>query len=262
MALDVAALAPTFGRYEFVIRRIHSLTGLVPIGAYLAFHLTTNASILDGLDAYQYRVDQISSLGPTTIFLLEWPFIFLPIIFHAVIGMFIVARGERNVTRYAYAGNIRYTLQRWTGVIAFFFIFWHVFQMHGWLRFEWWHGFVQRFGGAEFDPANAITAAEAIRRSIWIQAFYVLGVLACVYHLANGVWTFGITWGLWTSPNAQRWANVLALAIGAFLAMIGIAALVGMATVKAPRSEAVPADVVSIEAPAHTAARPADTFKR
>ncbi len=152
--------APAFGRYEFIIRRLHSLTGLVPVGAYLAFHLATNASILDGLDAYQTRVDQIAGLGPTTIFLLEWPFIFLPIIFHAVIGILIVCRGERNVGSYPYLGNIRYTLQRWTGVIAFVFIFWHVFHMHGWLRFSWWHeGVARRFGGAQFDPADAFTAA-------------------------------------------------------------------------------------------------------
>lgn len=37
-----------FGRHEFVIRRLHSLTGLVPIGGYLCFHLATNAVVLDG----------------------------------------------------------------------------------------------------------------------------------------------------------------------------------------------------------------------
>ena len=37
-----------------------------------------------------------------------------------------------------YGGNVRYTLQRWTGVIAFVFILWHVFHMHGWIRADWW----------------------------------------------------------------------------------------------------------------------------
>ena len=42
----------------------------------------------------------------------------------------------------------------------------------------------------------------------WCGIAYVVGVLAACYHLANGLWTMGITWGVWTSPNAQSWANV------------------------------------------------------
>jgi len=235
--VHVPVCAPSFGRCEFAIRRLHSLTGLVPLGAYLAFHLATNAAILDGLAAYQYRVDQIASLGPTTIFLLEWPLIFLPILFHGFLGMLIVCRGKRNVAQYPYLGNLRYTLQRWTGVVAMAFVLWHVFHMHGWFRFAWWHeGVARPLGGAQFDPAHGFTAAEAIRSSLWIQAFYAVGVLAAVYHLANGLWTFGITWGVWTSPRAQRWANVPCVAVGLFLAVVGVAALVGMATAQPARS--------------------------
>jgi succinate dehydrogenase / fumarate reductase cytochrome b subunit len=229
--------AISFGRHEFVIRRLHSLTGLIPIGGYLAFHLLTNASILDGPEAFQHRVDQIHRLGPTTLLLLEWPFIFLPILFHGVIGMLIVLRGQRNLADYPYLGNIRYTLQRVTGVIAFAFILYHVFHMHGWLRFDWWHEHVARpWGGARFQPEDALSAARAIQASVWIQVVYTIGVLACVYHLANGVWTMGITWGVWTGPNAQRWANVPAVALGLFLAVVGMGALFGMSTVDTARS--------------------------
>ncbi len=229
--MDLSDYAPSFGRYEFVIRRLHSLTGLVPVGGYLAFHLLTNGSILDGPSAFQYRVDQIHSLGPTTLFLLEWPFIFIPILFHGVIGMVIVMRGKRNLADYPYTGNIRYTLQRVTGVIAFVFILFHVFHMHGWLRFDWWYEHVARpLGGAQFHPENALSAAKAIQESVWVQVAYAIGVLACVYHFANGLWTMGITWGVWTSPNAQRWANIPAAALGAFLAVVGMGALIGMAT--------------------------------
>lgn len=240
--MALPSCGPSLGQYDFLIRRLHSLTGIVPIGGYLAFHLATNAAILDGPEAFQHRVDQLHQLGPTTIFLLEWPFIFLPIIFHAAVGVFIVCRGNRNIANYPYTGNIRYTLQRWTGVLAFAFILWHVFHMHGWLRFEWWEeGIARRFGGAQFKPEDAYTAALAIRSSIWVQAFYVIGVLACVYHLANGIWTFGITWGIWTSSNAQRWANIPAIGVGVFLAVVGIAALVGMVTANPPQPPFAPA---------------------
>ena len=220
------------GRYEFVIRRLHSMLGLVPVGGYLAFHLLMNGAILDGLPTFQRRVDAIQSLGPSTLFLLEWPFIFLPILLHGIIGLAIVCRGKRNVATYPYLENIRYTLQRWTGVIAFLFIAYHVFHMHGWLRYDWWVQWVAKpLGGKQFDPTSALSAALAIRSSLWIEIVYAIGVLACVYHFANGLWTMGITWGVWTSPRAQRWANYPCLAFGLFLAVVGFGALWGMITV-------------------------------
>jgi succinate dehydrogenase / fumarate reductase cytochrome b subunit len=226
-----------FGRYEFVIRRLHSLLGLIPIGGYMFIHLATNATILDGAETFQSRVDQINSLGPTTLLLVEWTFIFLPILFHGLVGLIIVSRGERNIVSYPYVQNFRYTLQRWTGVIAFAFIMWHVFQMHGWFRWEWWHTHVALpLGGAKFDPKHAAsTAVATIQGSAVVRVAYVVGVLACVYHLANGVWTMGITWGVWTSPRAQRWANIPCTAFGIVLAIAGIAALWGMQTFPAAR---------------------------
>jgi succinate dehydrogenase / fumarate reductase cytochrome b subunit len=223
--------ASIFGRHEFVVRRLHSLLGLVPIGGFLAFHLVTNASILDSVEIFQERVDIIHGLGPTTLFFLEWAFIFLPILGHGLIGIIIVTRGERNVIGYPFAGNIRYTLQRATGVIAFLFILWHVLHMHGWLKFPWWVSNVATpLGGAKFDPEYVATAAQAIQASPVIVVIYAVGILSSVYHLANGLWTMGITWGIWTSPSAQRWANIPCAAFGLILAIVAIGALAGMAT--------------------------------
>ncbi len=240
--MEANCLAPSLGRYEFVLRRLHSLTGLMPIGGYLAFHLLTNASIIDGVEVYQRRADQIHELGVTTVvLLLEWPIIFIPILFHGILGIVIVSRGKRNVADYPFIGNIRYTLQRWTGVIAFLFIIWHVFHMHGWFKASWWvENVVRPLGGGRFDPHNAYTAAQAIQESVWVQAMFFVGVLASVYHFANGLWTMGITWGVWTSPRAQRWANVPCAAVGVFLACAGVAALIGMLVADKPGAGQVP----------------------
>ncbi len=228
--------ASVFGRHEFLVRRLHSLLGLVPVGGFLVFHLATNMSMLDGVEAFQYRVNQIHDLGPTTIMMLEWPFIFLPILLHGIVGLIIVCRGKRNLRHYPYLGNFRYTLQRWTGVIAFVFIVLHVFHMHGWLKFQWWTNAVARpLGGAQFDPDHAITAAEALQASVFIQIVYAAGILACVYHFANGLWTMGITWGVWTGTRAQHRAGIPCAAIGLFLAIVGLGALFGMVTAHVPQ---------------------------
>ena len=58
-----------------------------------------------------------------------------------------------------------------------------------------------------------------------IIAIYVLGILAAVYHLANGLWTMGITWGVWTTPHSQRWANVPCALFGVGLLVVGWGAL-------------------------------------
>ena len=86
-----------FGRHEFVIRRLHSLTGVLFVGGYLAFHLATNAAVIDGPATYQRRANQIHAVGPTTLFFLEWGLVLLPILFHGFIGLVIVTRGKRNV---------------------------------------------------------------------------------------------------------------------------------------------------------------------
>jgi succinate dehydrogenase / fumarate reductase cytochrome b subunit len=222
--------ASIFGRHEFIVRRVHSLLGLVPVGAFLIVHLATNVTILDGPATFQARVDQIHSLGPLTLLFVEWAFIFLPILLHGLVGLAIVARGHRNVLYYPYLGNIRYTLQRWTGVIALVFIVWHVFHTRGWFENEWWMAHVTRpLGGGTFDAHRAAaTAVAAVQAARWIAAAYALGTLASVYHLANGLWTMGITWGLWTSPHAQRWASGACLLAGLGLAGLGLAALLGL----------------------------------
>ena len=111
-------LASIFGRHEFAIRRLHSLIGLIPVGAFLFVHLVTNVSILDGPATFQARVDQIHSIGPVTLLCVEWLFIFLPILFHGVDRSDDrrpgpTQRAQLSRTR----ENVRYTLQRWTGVI-------------------------------------------------------------------------------------------------------------------------------------------------
>jgi len=118
------------GRHEFFIRRLHSASGLW-IGAYMCVHLLTNASVLNGAGTFQDQVETIHHLG-RALPLVEWSLIFVPFIFHAVVGVQRAVSCETNSSMYRYGGNVRYTLQRVTAWIALFFIAWHVFHMHGW----------------------------------------------------------------------------------------------------------------------------------
>ena len=212
-------------RHEFLIRRLHSLTGLVPVGAYMTVHLLVNASLVNGPATFQTNVNQIHALGKA-LPVVEWLFIFLPLIFHAVIGVWIIRTGKPNHENYRYVNNWRYTLQRWTGVVAIVFIFFHVFHLHGWFHGDWWLSRVaEPLGMAQFRAYNAAsTLAIALSGFVW-PVFYLLGIVASVFHFANGIWTMGITWGVWVSAQAQRRATYVCAAFGGLLLAVGLSAL-------------------------------------
>ena len=216
-------------RHQFLIYRLFSLAGLVPVGAFLVVHLVTNASVLAGPGTFQSRVDMIHSLGPLLV-PIEWAFIFLPMLFHAAVGFLIIASGMPNVGSYAYMGNVRYTLQRATGMIAFAFILWHVIQLH-------WMG--APLGGGRFDPHHATSSAAVALRPLAVSILYAIGILSTVFHFSNGLWTLGITWGLWTSPAAMRRANWISIAVGVLLGGAGLGALGGMRGVDVEQARAV-----------------------
>lgn len=213
-----------FGRYDFLLRRLQSLSGIMPVGAYLFVHLATNATVVNGVRAFQSRVDMIHDLG-RFLPVVEWTFIFIPLIFHAVVGVLIMRTGHHNVGNYPYTNNFRYFLQRMTAWIALVFILWHVFAMHGWIK-----PIAHQLGfGAEFRHLYATSSAAAvIQANPVVSAFYLIGVVACVYHFANGLWTAGITWGLWTTAAAQKRANYVCGAFGLVLLAVGLTAFVGM----------------------------------
>jgi succinate dehydrogenase / fumarate reductase cytochrome b subunit len=226
----VTASRPSFvARHQFLIYRLFSLLGIF-FGGYVVVHLLTNASVLAGVATFQESVDRIHSLGPA-LPAVEWTFLFIPILFHMAVGWAIIAGAVPNLGIYRTSSNARYVLQRVTAIILFFFIVGHVLHMHH---------YGAAFGGGRFVAENAASSAgEAIQQALWIQLFYALGVLSAAFHLGNGIWTFGITWGLWTTPTAQRRANYVAGAIGIFVAVVGIASIVGFRQVNVEQAQVI-----------------------
>jgi succinate dehydrogenase / fumarate reductase cytochrome b subunit len=194
----------------------------------MTVHLVTNASVLNGAGTFQKNVYTIHGLG-NLLPLVEWTFIFLPILFHAIVGIMIAVGMVPNTRDYPYGANRRYTWQRWTGLIAFVFIVYHVFHMHGWFHFDTWLEKVAGpYGGGNFKPYNAASTAGKALQSGGMLVFYAVGALACVFHFANGLWTMGITWGVWTSPVAQKRALRVCMTFGVLLAAVTAGALYGM----------------------------------
>ncbi|MEK6798697.1 MAG: succinate dehydrogenase cytochrome b558 subunit [Planctomycetota bacterium] len=235
LSVSEHAMEPTSSqdKHYFLVRRLHSLSGLVPVGVFLCVHLSANATVLVGADEFQRSVDRIHSLGPLLV-PVEIVGIFIPLLFHALLGFQIIFTSKSNAQQYRYGSNVRYTAQRTTGVIAFVFILYHVWQMH-------WFG--TGVGGGQFAahdasgaPAAAETTAAALQSAWWIAPAYAVGVASCVYHLANGVWTSLITWGITIRPRSQQVAGYFCAAFGFILLLVGLGALRGFKTLDAGKS--------------------------
>lgn len=232
------AAEPLADKYYFLIRRLHSLTGLVPVGVFLVIHLSINATVLApgpvGSE-FQRSVERIHSLGPL-LAPVEIVGIFLPLLFHALLGFVIIFTCQSNAQQYRYGSNIRYMLQRATGIIAFVFIFYHVWQMH-WLG-EWAGGGRFRLYDESGGALAATTTAATIQAAWWIAPIYTIGVLSAVYHLANGIWTSLITWGITIRPRSQQAAGYFCAAFGVVLSLMGLGALSEFRTLNATEGTA------------------------
>lgn len=225
------AVAPpassVFARNSFLMKRIFSLLGLF-FGAYVLVHLVTNASLFASPRMFQENVNRIHSLGPA-LPLVEWMFIFLPISFHALVGWAIILGASPNLSSYRYVGNVRYVLQRVTAIILFFFILFHIWQMHH---------YGKAFGGGEFVPEMAASSVAKTLQPLPIRLIYALGVFCTAFHLGNGIWTAGVTWGLWLTPAARKRANVIAWIVGILIAVLGVLSIAGARRVDIPATEA------------------------
>jgi succinate dehydrogenase / fumarate reductase cytochrome b subunit len=200
--------------YSFLLRRLHSLSGIVPIGAFLVEHYISNSEAMKGPAAYNATVRFLNSL-PFVLFL-EWGLIFLPILYHALYGCYIWYRGESNAGDYPWMGNWMYTAQRWTGGIAFAYILYHTWTM--------------RFTGehlASNPDAGFNKVHQAFQGHPWVVAFYFVGMIAASWHFAYGIWLFCAKWGITPGENAQRRLGYLCTVIGLAMASLGVYSMVG-----------------------------------
>src|SRR5680860_225978 len=94
-------MSMTQNPYHFLIRRVHSLLGLVPIGVFLTFHMILNLSALGGADQYDKVIGTMQSFPG--IFIIELVIIFFPIAIHAIYGTWVVYTGQSNVLSFGEA---------------------------------------------------------------------------------------------------------------------------------------------------------------
>ncbi len=198
----------------FVLRKLHQLSGIIPLGLFLLEHFYTNSKALAGPADFNNAVKDLQSI-PYILFV-EICGIFIPLIYHGVYGLVITIEARPNNLNYPYPRNWFYLIQRITGLILFFFITFHV------LNFRF--GVIPKLNelsvATHWDQAFAIVRGEFVNPAIFI--IYLVGITATVWHLANGIWLFMVDWGITIGERAQRLTGYACIAFGVVLLLVGV----------------------------------------
>jgi succinate dehydrogenase / fumarate reductase cytochrome b subunit len=231
---------------SYLWRKLHSLSGIIPIGAFLVEHIISNFETMNGPLAYAKQVLFLNSLPLVRV--LEWVFIFIPLAFHAGYGLFIAFRGRSNVNLYPWAGNWMYLSQRITGVIAFLYIIQHVWR--------------QRFSGISLpeNPGAAFHKVQVELSNPWMLAIYVIAMIATTWHFSYGIWLFAAKWGITPGDKARKRFGYVCGLVGAALCIMGLLSIYAIVW-KYPNApdNVMPAQPAGITLPAPTAPPPNST---
>jgi succinate dehydrogenase / fumarate reductase cytochrome b subunit len=209
-----------FNRESFIWHKLHSLSGIVPVGFYMLQHLTLNSFTLAGEAQFNGVISFFGSIPWYILLALEILLIWVPLLFHAIYGLFITNRGEMNYGgKYKWSQNRMYGLQRYTGMFLFLFLTFHVLTTSG-----------KKYLNKDESLIMYAAWQKMLTAMPWgpvLTIVYVLGIAAASYHLAYGVWNFCIRWGITISDRAQ--ARVQRFSFGMFIVvtLLGWAALAG-----------------------------------
>ncbi len=202
----------------FVLRKLHQLSGIFPLGIFLLEHFYTNSKALSGPGDFNSAVDDLQSI-PYILFV-EIGGIFIPLLYHAIYGLVITVEARPNNLAYPYPRNWFYLVQRATGVSLFFFILYHLLNF----RFGLIPGLNTVSVAHAPDQAFDIVSREF--RIVPIFIVYMIGITATVWHFANGIWLFLVDWGITIGERAQRLTGYACIAFGVVLLLVGINAAV------------------------------------
>jgi len=196
-------VAAVDSRTSYILDKLQSLSGVIPIGAFLAEHFWSNSYALVSVGKYNQVSEELQQI-PWRI-IVETCVLFIPILFHGLYGIYIWWKGKSNALGHPWMANWLYVLQRWTGIIAFIFIGWHLYT--------------ERFLG------HGVTSYADVQHNMmnpWYVAFYIVGVTASSFHLGNGLWNFACKWGLAATVKAQQAAGRFGALVGVTFGVVGV----------------------------------------
>ena len=192
----------------FYLRRLHSLVGLLVLGGVLFEHIFTNSMALGGPHALNGALEMMELIPKPIFYGLEIGAIAIPLLFHAIYGVYIGLQANNNTGRFGYIRNWQFALQRWTAWFLCVFLVWHI----GYLRL-----FVKGVTGTpiSYELLQSYFVGNPI-----FAVLYIIGMVAAIFHFCNGITTFCMTWGIAKGPRVQSVISYASMALCALLSFI------------------------------------------
>jgi succinate dehydrogenase/fumarate reductase cytochrome b subunit (b558 family) len=188
-----------------LVRRLFSLSGVLPLGVFLLAHLALNARALRGDAAFTSAVHAVHRIP--ALVLLEWLLVFAPLVLHATVGLWLVVTRRSLAEPSPYPHALRIAV-RATGVAAIAFLALHLPE----LRFRTPGA---RLGGDELGTVLVADLSSTWHGVPWRGAAYLVGTACVTFHFAAGLWAFFVTTRAGQSARARKWSGWGAGAIGA-----------------------------------------------
>lgn len=186
-----------------------SFLGVFPLGIYVVLHLWTNLSAWGGPVAFNTTL-QASRHHPA--FLVLELLLGAAILIHLTIGIRLILRWRPNTARVPTFSNLKFTLQRLSGLGLALFLVAHLINAR----------IMPALDGRGVEDYCGLREAYLHHKAT--LPVYILGLLGIAFHLANGLWTFCLTWGFTVTPRSQRVVQTLSFVV--FVALLALSAAV------------------------------------
>jgi succinate dehydrogenase / fumarate reductase cytochrome b subunit len=198
---------------DLSLRRLHSLSGVIPLGVFLVAHIALNARGMAGEVAYERASSAVSRI-PLWI-AIEVVGIVLPLAFHAIYGVKLAFQTSSRGARHRYGSNGLYLAERLSGLLALLFIAFHLW--------EFW--FDKVLGRVEKDAFYGLLSAHL--SSTWsgvpvIAILYLVGIAAVSFHFANGLFATSRLFGIFRADKDEP-AGARQRALSALYVVVGLA---------------------------------------
>jgi succinate dehydrogenase / fumarate reductase cytochrome b subunit len=179
---------------ETFVRRVFSLSGVFPLGAFLVVHILANASALRGDGAFDATVRALRGLPLRA--LVEVLLVFGPLVLHAAIGLWLTITGRPLAQPSPYPKSVRAAM-RVTGMLVLAFLAMHLPE----LRF--------RSSPDAHTGAHLLTVLTADLSSTshgvpWRGVVYLAAAGCVAFHFAGGLWGFVVgSWSAGAAPSRR-----------------------------------------------------------
>lgn len=186
------------------------MLAVAPLGVWTVDHIWRNLSAFRGASAWQ---EEVTGHAHPLAFFATSLLALVPLALHTVWGVARLATARPNNAGYRTFANLKYALQRLSAIGVLFFLGAHL----------WLATLRPRF--LEGRPEAFEDIANQMRHHTPTLVVYLLGTLGVAYHLANGLHSFAMGWGLVVSRPALRKLDGVALLLFVVLLAMSWAAV-------------------------------------